>query len=69
MQPIIGCQVSLPCAAERLAPDPLVLLAQDAAGLDNLQRLSSRGFIEGDPADPAAAARPCCWSTRRGWCC
>ncbi len=54
VQPIIGCQVSL-VRGERLAPDPLVLLAQDAVGLDNLQRLSSRGFIEGDLADPAVA--------------
>ncbi len=55
IQPIIGCQVALartdtPRAdLARLAPDPLVLLAQDAIGLANLQRLSSRGFLETDP--------------------
>ncbi len=58
VQPIIGCQVSLP-RGERgpgmLPPDPIVLLAQDAAGLDNLQRLSSRGFLDGDPAEPCVS--------------
>ncbi len=50
IQPIIGCQLALARAdAPRLAPDPLVLLAQDATGLANLQRLSSRGFLETDP--------------------
>src|SRR5215472_13408365 len=50
IQPIIGCQIALARADNpRLPPDPVVLLAQDAAGLDNLQRLSSRGFLETDP--------------------
>ena len=63
VQPIIGCQVSLTRAEnDRLAPDPVVLLAQDPAGLANLQRLSSAGFMQGDPACPqlvwdAVAAR------------
>jgi len=53
IQPIIGCQVSITRAENpRLPPDPVVLLAQDAAGLANLQRLSSQGFMQGDPADP-----------------
>jgi len=53
VQPIVGCQVSITRAENpRLAPDPVVVLAQDAAGLANLQRLSSRGFMQGDPADP-----------------
>jgi DNA polymerase-3 subunit alpha len=50
VQPIIGCQIAL--AREdnpRLPPEPLVLLAQDAAGLANLQRLSSRTFLDTDP--------------------
>ncbi len=50
VQPIIGCQVGL--AREdnpRLPPDPVILLAQDAAGLANLQRLSSRSFLETEP--------------------
>ncbi len=50
VQPIIGCQLAL--AREdnpRLAPDPVVALAQDAAGLANLQRLSSLGFLETEP--------------------
>ena len=50
IQPIIGCQVALSRPeAPRLAPDPLVLLAQTPAGLANLQRLSSRGFLETEP--------------------
>ncbi len=53
VQPIVGCQVSLVRVENpRLAPDPVVVLAQDAAGLANLQRLSSMGFMQGDPTDP-----------------
>ena len=39
---------------ERNAPDPVVALAMDARGLDNLQRLSSLGFLGSDPS-----GRPC----------
>ena len=50
VQPIIGCQIALARTDNpRLPPDPLVLLAQDAAGLANLQRLSSLGFLDTDP--------------------
>jgi DNA polymerase-3 subunit alpha len=50
VQPIIGCQIGLARADNpRLPPDQLVLLAQDAAGLANLQRLSSLGFLDTDP--------------------
>jgi len=53
VQPIIGCQVSLVRAENpRLTADPVVVLAQDAAGLANLQRLSSKGFMQGEPTDP-----------------
>src|SRR6202035_693563 len=38
----------------RLPADPLVLLARDAAGLANLQRLSSIGFLDTD-----SAVKPC----------
>src|SRR3954451_8870763 len=61
VQPIIGCQLFLSRSAsderpeaERLPPDPIVALAMDARGLDNLQRLSSRSFLGGDPS-----GRPC----------
>ncbi|MBN8871705.1 MAG: DNA polymerase III subunit alpha [Rhodospirillales bacterium] len=51
VQPIVGCQIGLARADNpRLPPDPIVLLAQDAAGLANLQRLSSRGFLDTDPS-------------------
>ncbi len=54
VQPIIGCQVALARPDKPgAAPDPIVLLAQNPAGLANLQRLSSFGFLQTDPADPA----------------
>ncbi len=54
VQPIIGCQVGIARSGRiGLPPDQIVVLAQDARGLDNLQRLSSFGFIEGDAAEPA----------------
>jgi DNA polymerase-3 subunit alpha len=50
IQPIIGCQLALTRTDNpRLAPEPVVLLAQDATGLANLQRLSSQGFLDTDP--------------------
>src|SRR6185312_11686374 len=50
VQPIIGCQIALARTDNpRLPPDPIVLLAQDAAGLANLQRLSSYSFLDTDP--------------------
>ena len=53
VQPIIGCQISLVRTEKPdLAPDPIVLLAQNAEGMANLQRLSSSGFITSDPANP-----------------
>ncbi len=45
VQPIIGCQVAGRRGTAACRPDPLVLLAQDAAGLANLQHLSSLGFL------------------------
>ncbi|MCL2429621.1 MAG: DNA polymerase III subunit alpha, partial [Alphaproteobacteria bacterium] len=47
-QPIIGCQVALARDDNPRSPDPLVLLAQNAEGLANLQRISSQGFLETD---------------------
>ena len=53
VQPIMGCQVSIMREDNpRLPPEPIVLLAQDAAGLANLQALSSLGFIRSDPSAP-----------------
>ena len=66
VQPIMGCQLWLGrehlearggaagCDPERNAPDPVVALAMDARGLDNLQRLSSLGFLNSDQS-----GRPC----------
>jgi DNA polymerase III subunit alpha len=51
IQPVIGCQIALTRTDNpRLPPDPVVLLAQDATGMANLQRLSSVGFLETDPS-------------------
>ncbi|WP_198374384.1 DNA polymerase III subunit alpha [Neoroseomonas rubea] len=58
VQPIMGCRLFLTRAAadpdrpelHRLMPEPLVALAMDGAGLDNLQRLSSKGFLRDDPS-------------------
>src|SRR5215471_8212832 len=45
VQPILGCQMALARTdSARLPPEPIVLLAKDATGLANLQRLSSRAF-------------------------
>ena len=62
VQPIVGCQVALaaPGARTGAAPDTLVLLAQDPAGLANLQRLSSSGFLDGDPAEPTITLDALC---------
>jgi DNA polymerase-3 subunit alpha len=63
VQPIMGCQLWLGRehldgrgggSPDRDAPDPVVALAMDARGLDNLQRLSSRSFLGSDPS-----GRPC----------
>jgi DNA polymerase III subunit alpha len=58
IQPIMGCQIFLSRAATeepgraldplRNRPDPLVVLAKDAVGFENLQRLSSEGFLGSD---------------------
>ncbi|MBP0462906.1 DNA polymerase III subunit alpha [Roseomonas sp. PWR1] len=58
VQPIMGCRLFLTRAAadpdrpelHRLMPEPLVALAMDGMGLDNLQRLSSKGFLRDDPS-------------------
>src|SRR6195952_1981363 len=62
VQPIVGCQIALARTDNpRLAPDPLVLLARDAAGLANLQRLSSIGFLDTDPSlKPSVALEVLC---------
>ncbi|HUB16553.1 MAG TPA: DNA polymerase III subunit alpha [Acetobacteraceae bacterium] len=50
VQPVIGCQLGLTRTDNpRLTAEPIVLLAQDPAGLANLQRLSSRAYLDTDP--------------------
>ncbi len=59
IQPIMGCQLFLSRTAteepgradlHRSRPDPIVALARDAAGLENLQLLSSAGYLGSDPS-------------------
>ena len=55
VQPIIGCQLALPSASGRpgVPAEPLVVLARTEEGLENLQYLSTQGFLNGDSADPS----------------
>jgi len=50
VQPIMGCQLALARKGVNLAPDPVVLLAQNAAGFANLQKLSSASYLLSDGA-------------------
>ncbi len=57
VQPIMGCQLWLGRSATdprpeaaRQQPDVLVALAMNAQGLENLQRLSSEGYLGDDPS-------------------
>ncbi|MGG5821033.1 DNA polymerase III subunit alpha [Falsiroseomonas sp. HW251] len=60
IQPIMGCQLFLGRGAteeggratdpSRNRPDPIVALAKDKAGLENLQRLSSASYLGSDPS-------------------
>ncbi|MFC3124715.1 DNA polymerase III subunit alpha [Pseudoroseomonas globiformis] len=61
VQPIMGCQLWLGRGATddrpevaRLAPDRVVVLATNAQGLENVQRLSSHGFLRDDPCGKPA---------------
>src|SRR6266404_5603112 len=59
IQPIIGCQLGLRREngdgpnrpGVRPAPDQLVLLVQSEAGYQNLLRLVSKSFLEGEPGE------------------
>jgi DNA polymerase-3 subunit alpha len=54
VQPILGCQLGLARADNpALPPDPIVALAQNAEGFDNLSKLSSAGFLE-----PSMSGKP-----------
>ncbi|PWR23844.1 DNA polymerase III subunit alpha [Zavarzinia compransoris] len=63
LQPIMGVQLSIappgstdPRAGRRPDPDPIVLLAQNAAGLANLLRLSSAAYTDPDHGRPPEVA-------------
>ena len=55
VQPVIGCQIGLARAGVNVAPDNVVLLAQNAEGYANLQRLTSKSFLDGDGIKPQIA--------------
>lgn len=57
VQPIVGCQVSVgygavPGRGGVSMPAPLVLLAQSEAGYENLMKLNSQLYLEGDRSVP-----------------
>ncbi|MEM0987475.1 MAG: DNA polymerase III subunit alpha [Pseudomonadota bacterium] len=57
LQPIIGCELHVaylaaPPGAKPPAPAPLVLLAQDRQGYENLMWLTSRAYLHADPSLP-----------------
>ena len=57
VQPIIGCQLDLTYetpepGAKPLPPAPVVLLAQDQTGYDNLLKLNSCLYLKGDGQEP-----------------
>ncbi|MFZ2871814.1 DNA polymerase III subunit alpha [Zavarzinia sp.] len=62
VQPIMGVQLSIapPGSAERSGrrpdPDPIVLLAQNPAGLVNLLKLSSAAYVEAETGRPPEVA-------------
>ncbi|WP_367281207.1 DNA polymerase III subunit alpha [Sneathiella sp.] len=59
VQPIIGCQIALlredgvDRSGRRPEPDPIVLLAQDEAGYNNLLKLTSHAFLKTDAGETA----------------
>ena len=58
IQPIIGCQLGLARTDNpRMNPDPIVLLAQNKVGFDNLQKLSSHGFLDSEPGSKPQISR------------
>ncbi len=60
VQPIIGCQLGLARTGTILAPDYVVLLAQNEDGYANLQRLTSLSFLTGDAVKPQITREQLC---------
>ena len=54
IQPIIGCQIDLRYDSnnQKLKPRPIVLLAKNKVGYQNLMKLSTIGYLERDHSDP-----------------
>ena len=54
IQPIIGCQIKFKYGAENdnLEPSPIVLLAKNENGYQNLMKLSTISYLECDQNDP-----------------
>ena len=54
VQPIIGCQINLRYNLENevFLPSPIVLLAKNEAGYQNLMKLTTVSYLERDQSDP-----------------
>ena len=54
VQPIVGCQINLQYNFENdnLLPSPIVLLAKNEVGYQNLMKLSTISYLERDQSDP-----------------
>jgi len=64
IKPIIGVDLLLHEAGERVEPSRLVLLCQNEVGYKNLTRLVSRSYLEGQRKGHATVERD--WLTREG---
>ncbi|MEX0582188.1 MAG: DNA polymerase III subunit alpha, partial [Sneathiella sp.] len=59
VQPVIGCQIAImredgiDRSGRRPEPDPIVLLAQDEAGYNNLLKLTSHAFLKTEAGETA----------------
>jgi DNA polymerase-3 subunit alpha len=58
VQPVIGCQLALPPRYDKpgTPSEPVVLLARNETGLQNLQFLSSAGFLDSDGGEAVVSA-------------
>ena len=54
IQPIVGCQINLKYDPnnDAIKPQPIVLLAKDELGYQNLMKLSTISYLEHDESDP-----------------
>ncbi|QCE33939.1 DNA polymerase III subunit alpha [Acetobacteraceae bacterium] len=58
IQPIIGCQLGVSFDGENASP--VVALARNSAGLLNLRKLSTEGYLQGNPSTPFSSIEFLC---------